>query len=324
MKNNITPYKKDYDEENEINLYELLDIILKRKMIIIIVTVLGTILSFGSALYYSKNISKEKYAQNFTVNYNIFNEDELIKTGNLKTIEILTLLNNNDVVDEFFEIDKLREIYEKKNKKILSGNEEILRKRLFLKKILTINLQDEKQNELSFGVKKYIVTADVEKKSDIQNILIDKVLEIVERKVDTEFVHKLERIDSFNKENIEKYLLALKENDKDFNILEEVKDVRVENVDSIIKYINPSLYVTITENINNYKKSIELDKKIEIVKEKMKDNNLLEVDTSIYMIEKRGYAKIILLIGALFSVVLGICLAFVKEFWNGYKNKHTD
>lgn len=319
MANSVTPYNKEYNENDEIDLYEVLDVILKRKILIIVITLIGVILSFVCALYYSKNIKKEKYAQDFTVNYVLFNDESLIKNGNFKPLEILSLLNNDDVIDEFFKIEGLKQLYEKNKKTILSDREEFIEKRAFLKNFLSIKPIDAKQIESGLGIKRYTSEVSVKKGSELETHLIKKIIELIDKRLNEEFFAKLDNLDSYNKVVIDKNLQNLSSDRGSLEILSEIKDIRVENVDTVIKYINPSLFANITDSLNRYREAIILDEKIEFLREKLKSNSILEMDTSIYLIEVRGYTKIILLMGCIFSGLLAIGIAFLKEFLENYK-----
>lgn len=323
MERNVAPYNRNnYTEENdEIDLYEILDVILRRKAIIIIITIIGVILSFVFALYYSKNIKKEKYAQDFTVNYILFNDESLVKNGNFKPVEILSFLNNDDVIDEFFKIEGLKNIYETNKKIIPSERENVIGKRAFLKNMLLIKPIDEKQNESGLGIKRYTSEVLVKKGSELENPLIKKTMELIDKKLSEEFLKKLDNVESYNKIIIDRNLQKLSLDEGNLELLSEIKGIRAENVDTVIKYINPSLFANITDSLNRYREAIILDEKIEVLREKLKNNSILEMDTSIYLKAERGYTKIILLIGCIFSGLFAFGIAFLKEFMENYKKR---
>lgn len=49
--------------------------------------------------------------------------------------------------------------------------------------------------------------------------------------------------------------------------------------------------------------------------------NIVSLDSSIYEVETKSKAKMILAIGIVFGMVLGIMSAFIAEFINSYKKR---
>ena len=318
MENNITPVEKKHIKDDEIDLYEILEIILKSKFLIAAVTVVGTILSFGAALYYSRNMRTETYAQNFDVNYSIFTGENLQKTANFRTLEILSLLNNDDVINKFFEIRELNDEYQKSQSDILPERD-IIEKRRFLEGILSLELRSGSTDERSFSNKEYSITASFKRNSSLQNLLIGKGLEIIEGKLNEEITNKLTEVVLFSENSIEIYRRALEEIGQNSGMLEELKEMKIDNLETLLRYIDPLTVAVISENLSGYGRHVALQNDITIVEKKLKIDNIFEISTSIYFVEEKGYTKIILLVGMVLSGFLGLGLAFVKEFWGNYK-----
>ena len=318
MENNITPVEKVHIKDDEIDLYEILEIILKSKFLITAVTVVGTILSFGAALYYSRNMKTETYAQNFDVNYSIFTGENLQRIANFRTLEILSLLNDDNVITEFFEIQELNDKYQKSQNNVLPERE-IVEKRRFLGRMLSLELRDENANERGFSNKEYTIKASFERNSNLQNLLIGKCVEIIERKLNEEIMNKLTEVVSFSENNFEIYRRALEEIGQNSEVLEELKEMKIDNLETLLRYVDPLSVAVISENLSGYGRHVALQNDITIVKEKLKIDSIFEISSSIYFIEERGYTMIILLLGMIFSGFLGLGLAFVKEFWGNYR-----
>jgi len=320
MNNNVAPYQRGYSEDDEIDLYEILDIILKKKTLVVVITVLGCILSFIGAKYYSNNIKKNKYAQDFSINYGIFNDGTLVNAGNFKVIPILSLLNDDDVINEFYTIENLNKSYQDSLKKSTDKDEEMAKKRKYLKKILEIEPLIEKQDEISFGYKKYLITSISKKNKELSQGLISKFMGLVEKKVDDEFTKKIAALEEFNRSTKTESQKAL-QNEKTSEMNDELQNMKIENVDSVMKYSNPALYVSINENLKKYEESATLESRIDLTKEKLKNSKIVEKNTSIYEVEVKSYTLIILAVGGFLSFCLGIFAAFMSEFWNNYKKK---
>jgi len=318
MENNITPVEKVHIKDDEIDLYEILEIILRRKLLIIATIIVGTFLSFGAALYYSRNMNTETYAQDFNINYSIFYGEYLQRTANFRIVEILALLNNDDVIEEFFVLKELEDEYKKNSNDILSERE-IIKKRAFLKKILNISLRSENADERGFSNKEYTITIKLQKGSNFHHLLIEKAIEIFKRELNEEITDKLTEVILFSENNMEIYRHALEEISGKSGVLNDLKEMKIDNLESLLRYIDPLSVAIISENIKGYEINVDLKNDIEIVREKMRHNDIFEKRSSIYFVEERGYAKILLLIGFIFSGFLGIVLAFVKEFWANFR-----
>lgn len=319
MDSNLKSYGKNYVEANdEIDLYEILDIVLKRKFLIIGITLLGIIFSFGAAFYYSRNLKNEKYAQDISIDYGKFNEPLLISAGDFQVVPILWLLNDDSVIEEFYTIESLKNVYENGKKENILDNE-MTNKRRFLKNILSIAPILEKQDEVSFTLKKYSLSSGYKKNKKLSEDLINKFVQVVERSVDNEFKIKINKLEEFNKNIIADSQLKLKD-DENSEVDEELKETKTENVDSIMKFTNPSLYASINENLKRYEESSALESKINLAKEKL-NNKIVEKNTSIYNVLIKSYSMIIIIFGTLMSFLGGVFLAFILEFWNNYKKR---
>lgn len=321
MERNIAPYNRNNytEQDDEIDLYEILDVILRRKAIIIITTIIGTILSIVGSTYYSKNMVKEKYAQKITIDYGVINDPLIISIANLHILPIMSILNDDRVVEELFSIEQLEDIYSS-NKKSTTNESEIIKKREFLEGIVDIIPIVDKQNEISFELKKYSVSVNIKKNKTLSEEVIDKFIDIIQKKVNEEFTVKLGKLDEFNKKNLSEYRENLEKNEN-FESGNEIINMRLEDIDSIIKFSNPALYVSINENIKRYHESSDINNKIKLIEEKLKNNDILQKNDSIYKINTRNYSLIILIIGSVFGFFLGILLAFICEFLDNYKKR---
>lgn len=105
-------------EEDEISLYDILDILLKYKKIIISIFLIGTIVSFGLALLLRNYNRKESAIQEFHLEYNALESNPYYQIINLTYVKFnpSSILQNDKYLDKFFEIKELKdEFYKKEN-----------------------------------------------------------------------------------------------------------------------------------------------------------------------------------------------------------------
>ncbi|MDR3258863.1 MAG: hypothetical protein LBT51_04520 [Fusobacteriaceae bacterium] len=319
----VTPYDKE-QQEDEIDLYDILDVLIKRKWTIVITTIIFVVLAFCSALYYSKVLRTEKYALDFSVNYNILNNDVLKKNVEVKVYPIMSLLNNDVVVEEFFEIGELQKLFDEKKYDLSSGELEVKRK--FLKKVIIVESLYEKQDEVSLSLKRYSVSTELKKGSVLHKLLIDKFWEIVSRKIIISTTLHLENFENISKNKINDSFKKLEESKVSFqNLIEKshLLDGSQQQLilDSLFKFLDPPAYSQNIEAGKYYEYYSDLELVLSETIEKIKDGELLVRETSIYKVETKGKGLMILAIGSVLGVFFGIFLAFVKEFFEGYKKR---
>jgi hypothetical protein len=269
----------------------------------------------------------EKYALDFSVNYNILNNDVLKKNVEVKVYPIMSLLNNDEVVEEFFEIGELKELFDEKKYDLSSGELEVKRK--FLKEIIIVESLYEKQDEISLNLKKYSVSTELRKESILHKPLIDKFWEIVSRKILIPTTLHLENFENISKNRISDSLKRLEESKVSFQNLAEASHLLDGSqqqiiLDSLFRFLDPPAYSQNIEASKYYEYYSSLELVLSETIEKSKDGELWVRDTSIYNVETKGKGLVILAIGSILGVFLGIFLAFVKEFFEGYKKRKIE
>ena len=146
MSNNLVKVEDDFQEENEINIYDLINIFLKNIKLFVIVSILGVVIS---CIYVAKRIIFDKNNTiyiNYTLNYQEINsyigKDIYYPKKSPKEI-----LLDNKYIELLFENPELKALYEEKVKK---DRDSIDTKRQFLinNKILeTSSIKELTKNE---------------------------------------------------------------------------------------------------------------------------------------------------------------------------------
>jgi hypothetical protein len=90
------------------------------------------------------------------------------------------------------------------------------------------------------------------------------------------------------------------------------------NVDSLFKFLDPPTYSKNVEASKYYEYYSELGLVLSETIKKIKNGELLIRETSIYNVQTKGKGLIILVAGSMIGLLLGIFLAFIKEFFENY------
>jgi hypothetical protein len=323
-------YDPGVRDDDEIDLYEILDVILRRKWTIIITTLLCSILGFGAALYYSKVLKPEKYAMDFTINYGIFNP-EMQSELMIPVFSVTTILNRDTVVEEFFKIEDLQKEFAASKADLSAGETEAWRD--FLREILEIKPLLDKQDETTLNLKRYTASTTLKKDSKLHSELLNKFWDILNESIIIETDRKLQQIEALTKKQMESSLSTLDalgkkfdailkenlnfgENDLDLQLLIKFPDTQL-----LIKYMDPAAYSRNEEEIKLYAYYNGLDKKIVTLRDRIDNGELLYRNTSIYKVKVSGKGKIILGVGIIAGICFGLFLAFTKEFWSSYQRR---
>lgn len=304
--------KRRYEAEDEIDIFELLDILIKRKLLIAIVFVLCTLGGLGAALLV-RNSKEYTLAQQFSINYpQLESNYYFTKSGLvLNKVNISNLLMTNKYIDEFFSVKELNEFYEATVPMELRNNHA---KSKFLNRVIEVTYNKERNN--------YIIKAKMKKNEELQEKLIEKYFSILKIAVDEGLDQSLEEQYTFIKKENElsrKKLIEIEENVKTIinkNIDRITKEI---NIVDFLKFENPILSVEKDRVTEVFNQSSSMLIGLEGLKKDENIRNLVRSDSSIYLIEGKSKAKLVLGIGMLLGIVLGIMGAFVAEFIANYK-----
>lgn len=326
MSNNLVKVEDDFQEENEINIYDIINIFIKNIKLFIIVSIIGLIVT---CLYIGKRIIFDKTNTiyiNYTLNYQEINSyiGDNIYYPKRNPKEILL---DNKYIELLFENPDLKALYEEKVKE---DRDSIDTKRQFLinNKILeTLSIKELTKNEAEkelISPDSYRTTVRINRRNDIDkkvsNSIITTYLDILNQYYqENMFDYLAER-----KQYLEKTLPVLKkqleENAVSGNVtISSGGTGTTEN--NYFKYIYP---IQVSNIDTYYEKYKALETEYQAIKtlfelELNKTENFIKYDSSIITEREKSGNIIKFGIGVFLSLCLGVLVIFIKEFMEGYK-----
>ena len=331
MQNNLMKVEDEFHEENEINIYDLINIFIKNIKIFIMVTIIGIIVT---CIYVAKKIIFDKNNTtyiNYTLNYQEIKSymgEVYYPRKNPKEI-----LLDDKYLGLLFENTELKSLYEEKVK---DNKDDINTKRDFLteNKILEVNSLQEmaktKEEQDLLSPDSYRTTVRVNRKLDknreVSNSIIKSYLDILNQYYKENMFDYLEE----RKDYLEKSLPILKKQLEDNAVSSKITvssggTGTTEN--NYFKYIYPIQVSNIDTYYEKYKtfESEYQSIKTLIDLELNKSENFIKYDSSIITVKEKSGNITKLLIGIVLSLCLAIFSAFIKEFIEGYKkNKNNN
>lgn len=326
MQNNLMKVEDKFQEENEINIYDLINIFLKNIKLFIKILILGIIVTcicIGIRMFFFKdNVLYINYTLNYEEINSYIGKDIYYPKKSPKEI-----LLDNKYVDLLFENPELKALYQEKVKE---DRESIDTKRQFLtnNKILETStikeLTKNKEEQELISPDAYRTTVRVNRRNDsgskTSNSILTTYLDILNQYYkENMFDYLAER-----KQYLEKTLPVLKkqleENAVSGNI--PIKSGGVGAAENnYFKYIYP---IQVSNIDTYYEKYKTLETEYQAIKTLFdlglnKTENFIKYDSSI-IIEKEKSGNIIKLgIGIFLSLCFGVLATFIKEFIEGYK-----
>ena len=329
MSNKLVKMEDNFYEENEINIYDLINIFIKNIKLFMIVSILGVIMS---SIYVAKRIIFDKNNTiyiNYTLNYEEINsyigKDIYYPKKNPKEI-----LLDDKYIDLLFKNPELKALYEEK---IKEDRNNIDTKRQFLvnnRTLETFNLKElNKDDEGLISPDSYRTIVRINRKSDLGRKISDSVMTTY-----------LDILNQYYKENMLDYLAERKKYlEKTLPVLKkQLEDNAVSGKVSIstggtgtadnnyFKYIYP---IQVSNIDTYYEKYKTLETEYQAIKtlfdlELNKTENFIKYDSSI-IVEKEKSDNIVKLgVGIFFSLCLGVLAIFIKELIQGYKKNKKD
>lgn len=302
-----------YYEENELNLYDIINILLKYKKIIISIFLIGFIASFALALSLRNYNRKESAKQEFRLVYNALENNPYYQMVNLVYVKFnpSSILQNEECIDRFFVIKELNdEFYKKKNLQ----NKFLLNEKIkFISEIIKLENKD--------GVYSLKITANenldiVEKISEIYfSILNEEIPERIKTLIETEKIEAL----VLNDEATKKLESIKKEINLALSTEKNISNMTASDIRSLISFKEPLLAVD-----NAFYQSVydRTSKQIigteEVLKTSLIDN-IVEKTSSLIIKREAGIAKYILLGGVILTCLLIVMYIILKESLEGYK-----
>lgn len=326
MQNNLMKVDNDFQEENEISIYDIVNIFLKNIKLFIIVSIIGlivTCLYIGVRIIFFKN---NTLYINYTLNYQEINSyiGDNIYYPKRSPKEVLL---DNKYIDLLFENPELKTLYEEKVKE---DRDSIDTKRQFIinNKILETSsikelTKDEAEKEL-ISPDAYRTTVRISKRNDTNKKISNSIMTTY-----------LDILTQYYKENMFDYLAERKKYlEKTLPVLKKQLEINAVSGNipissggtgttdnNYFKYIYP---IQVSNIDTYYEKYKLLETEYQAIKtlfdlELNKTENFIKYDSSI-IVEREKSGNIIKLgIGLFLSICLGILATFIKEFIEGYK-----
>ena len=326
MQNNLMKMEDEFYEENEINIYDLINIFLKNIKLFIKVTILGLIITclyIGVRIIFFKN---NILYINYTLNYEEINsyigKDIYYPKKSPKEI-----LLDNKYIDLLFENPELKALYEEKVKE---DRDNVNTKRQFLinnKVLETLSIKEitkNKDEQELISPDSYRTTVRINRRNDSGKKVSDSVMTTY-----------LDILNQYYKENMFDYLAERKQYlEKTLPVLKKQLEENAvsgnipiksggtgTSENNYFKYIYP---IQVSNIDTYYEKYKTLETEYQAIKtlfdlELNKTENFIKYDSSI-IVEKEKSGNIPKLgIGIFLSLCFGVMATFIKEFFEGYK-----
>ena len=326
MQNNLMKMEDEFYEENEINIYELINIFLKNIKLFIKVTILGLIITclyIGVRIIFFKN---NILYINYTLNYEEINsyigKDIYYPKKSPKEI-----LLDNKYIDLLFENPELKALYEEKVKE---DRDNVNTKRQFLinnKVLETLSIKEitkNKDEQELISPDSYRTTVRINRRNDSGKKVSDSVMTTYLDILNQYYKENMFDYLAERKQYLEKTLPVLKkqleENAVSGNI--PIKSGGTGATDNnYFKYIYP---IQVSNIDTYYEKYKTLETEYQAIKtlfdlELNKTENFIKYDSSIIIEKEKSGNFVKLGIGIFLSLCLGILATFIKEFFEGYK-----
>ena len=326
MQNNLMKIEDGFQEENEINIYDLINIFFKNIKLFIKVTILGiviTCLYIGVRIIFFKD---NTLYINYTLNYQEINSyiGDNIYYPKKSPKEILL---DNKYIDLLFKNPELKNLYEEKVKE---DRDSIDTKRQFLvnNRILETSsikeLTKNKDEQELISPDAYRTTVRINRRNDSGKKVSDSVMTTY-----------LDILNQYYKENMFDYLAERKKYlEKTLPMLKKQLEVNAVSGNipitsggtgatdnNYFKYIYP---IQVSNIDTYYEKYKALETEYQAIKtlfelELNKTENFIKYDSSIITEREKSGNFVKLGIGIFLSLCLGILATFIKEFFEGYK-----
>ena len=321
-----TMNEKNYQMEDEIDLYDLLDILLRQKAVIAITVLLSGVLSLGAAFFIrSQNYTKE--GVNFTLRTEEYKENYNFKKANLgvRFPDYRDVLNSEKNIEQILSIPAVKNLYDKK---VPVEQRTSLNRAKFMAEILKIDPVMEndllEMNKKNFRY--YQAIASLEGNKIGERELLEKYIEILNEQIENSIMEAVERKQREIENQFETAQLNVEELE---NSLREKFDQESKNFtgkdENILSMINLK-YSKLIGDKNSalaiYQKYREESAGInEILMNTQEYKNSVRLVSSFYEIREKSKAMMILAGGIVAGIFVGIFMAFLKEFIDEFQRR---
>ena len=293
---------KQYDDE--IDLYELIEILVRHKWSIVLTTIFCTLLSLGGALYMRSK------TPNYLIKSILIQQDTYGLKG-VNKINVDTILLQDKNIEKILEIEPIKKEYLKNIPKEMQS---MAAERKFLQELISVSKNEKNPEEVS--IKTEIIVDEISGR-DVINRYID-VLREQDNLADIIAKEKKLKNDSLEKakieiENIQNEILDIFKKDSDLRALKPEEKMNY----IAAKY--PEVNLRKSEQEKYYNTYVNELIRLDSLNDKM---DIIKEMTDIYFLKGQSKAKLILVVGVIMGVLLGVMVAFLKEFIDGYKKRY--
>ena len=331
MQNNLMEVEGKEFEDDEIDIYKLINVFFKNIKIFVIVSFLGILIT---GIYIAKRIIFNKNNViyiDYTLNYEEINSyignNVYYPKRNPERI-----LSDNKYLELFFEDPQLKALYErevKEDRDNITIKREFLENNEIVKTISLKKLAKTKEEQDLISPDSYKTTIKVNKKEDKNREISDSIMATY-----LNILHQYYRENMFDylaerKQYLEKTLPVLKKQ-LEINAVSGMVNVSAGGTGSsennYFKYIYP---IQVSNIDTYYEKYKTLETEYQAIKtlfdlELNKTDNFIKYDSSV-IIEKEKTGNLLKLgIGVFLSLCLGILVVFIKDFFEGYKKNNKN
>ncbi|MEG2587487.1 MAG: hypothetical protein RSA05_05155 [Cetobacterium sp.] len=290
--------------DDEIDLYELIEILVRNKKTVFVTFILCFLISLGAALYVRSN--REDYLVK-----NILIEQSTHGLKGVNIIEVGNLFLKDENVKRFYEIEGLNKAYLKKTPEKSQGIES---KRKFLQEVVTVS--NDNKNPGSITIKTKIIDNEQTGREMVNTYVSllkeqDNLKIVVGRNIKRK-TNQLAKT-KINLKELENRFLEIFKNDADVRALNPTEKVQY------IQYKYPALSLRRMEEERYYVSYMDELVKLNAINT---DVETIKMISDTYFVKGQTKAKLILAVGAVMGVFLGIMMAFLKEFIDGYKKRY--
>ena len=325
MDSNLKKLEDNY-QEDEISIYEIINVFMRNIKLFIKVSILGIILTclfIGvRIIFFKNNILTIEYRLDYT-------ELESYLSGKVfyPRREPSQILLENKYLEELFEDSELKAYYEK-NVKEDRDNPNIKRQFLIEKKLLEdepkrIKIKKDDKEEGEIIPDSYKITVRVDKREDkdkkISLNIMNTYLKIVKEYYNETIFKYIEDRRAYSDERLPVLRSLLEENAVTTSSLNFDKNGPVEN--NFLRYIYPTKVSNVDTYYPEYVKLETENQAIKTISGLGLNNidNFIKYDTSI-ITEKEKTGNVEKLgIGIVLSLCLGVLATFIKAFFEEYK-----
>ena len=325
MSNKLVKVEDNFYEEDEISIYEILNIFLKNIKIFIIVTIIGLI---ATCLFIAKRIIFDKNNTSY-INYTLNYQEIKSYMGEIyyPRKNPKELLLDDKYLDSLFENPELKNLYEKEVKQ---NKDDISTKREFLSenKILEINslkeLAKTKEEQDLLSPDSYRTTVRVNRKLDknreVSNSIMKTYLNILNQYYKENMFDYLEERKGYLEKSLPVLKRQLEENAVSGKVSISAGGTGTAD-NNYFKYIYP---IQVSNIDTYYEKYKTLETEYQAIKtlfdlELNKTENFIKYDSSIIIEKEKSGNAVKLGIGIFISLCLGILATYIKEFFEGFK-----